>query len=379
MLSEDNNSVNIPPLPLDEAKTPKDESANYPLVTLGKEGSIMDYVSLSSGMSLDSIDLTQLRWAYVEPWGWDWYYFLIQCGEDLHALWAADPNDPNDVAELLSGAEPYAFWADVTLPSPFYGDNATTTVHLRALDDFNDVKSKIPLTMYLSDKTPDNMTLTFLSEWFVISEDPNFHGHYQDGWGNCYTVIYMPIGTHPDVNFPDVFGDFNADDKVDFYDFALLANHWQDSIYDPNTNYDAMYEEPNDWDGEIRMPELGVFADNWLWEEGGAMRGSGMDSGSSLDSGLTEELYTAALPEQLEPEPEPEPQLQPEPEPELQSEPEPQPEPAPEPEPQLTEEDIEELAKWMEELWLTDEQVREQFSEAEWLEFIETVRETPIY
>ena len=40
--------------------------------------------------------------------------------------------------------------------------------------------------------------------------------------------------------------------------------------------------------------------------------------------------------------------------------------------------DIQELIKWLEELWLT-EQVREQLSEAEWQEFIETVRETPIY
>jgi len=41
--------------------------------------------------------------------------------------------------------------------------------------------------------------------------------------------------------------------------------------------------------------------------------------------------------------------------------------------------DIEALIEWMEELWLTDEQLREQFSKAEWLEFIETVRKTPIY
>jgi len=41
--------------------------------------------------------------------------------------------------------------------------------------------------------------------------------------------------------------------------------------------------------------------------------------------------------------------------------------------------DIEALIEWLEELWLTDEQLRQQFSKAEWLEFIETVRETPIY
>ena len=41
--------------------------------------------------------------------------------------------------------------------------------------------------------------------------------------------------------------------------------------------------------------------------------------------------------------------------------------------------DIEALIEWLEKLWLTDEQLRQQFSEDEWLEFVETVSETSIY
>ncbi len=240
----------------------KDRSANYPLV--GTKTRTMTYVT-ASGVTLDALDLTQLRWDYVEPWGWDWYYFLIQDGENLHALWVGDPNDPNCITDMLSASEPYAFWADITLPEPFYGDTATTTVILRALDNLNAVQSKIPLAMTLVEKSPDNMTLTFLSDWFVFSIDTNFHGYYQDQWQNPYTVIYAPAGTHPDLDFPEIFGDFNADDKVDFYDFALYADHWQDSVEDPNTSYDAMYEDPNTWDGEISTLELKTFTEHWLW------------------------------------------------------------------------------------------------------------------
>ena len=240
----------------------KDRSANYPLV--GTKTRTMTYVT-ASGVSLDSLDLTQLRWAYVEPWGWDWYYFPIEYGENLHALWVGDPNDPNCIADMLSVSQPYAFWADITLTEPFYGDTATATVILRALDNLNAVQSKIPLAMTLVEKSPDNMTLTFLSDWCVFSIDTNFHGYYQDQWQNPYTVIYAPAGTHPDLDFPEIFGDFNADDKVDFYDFALFANHWQDSVEDPNTGYDAMYEDPNTWDGEISISELKAFTEHWLW------------------------------------------------------------------------------------------------------------------
>ncbi|GAI73886.1 unnamed protein product, partial [marine sediment metagenome] len=70
-------------------------------------------------------------------------------------------------------------------------------------------------------------------DWFVVSVDPDFHGYYQDQWQNTYTVLYMPYQTHPELGPPAIFSDFNADDRVDFYDFALFADHWQDSVHDP--------------------------------------------------------------------------------------------------------------------------------------------------
>ena len=44
--------------------------------------------------------------------------------------------------------------------------------------------------------------------------------------------------------------------------------------------------------------------------------------------------------------------------------------------PAITEADIDELVRWLEELWLTNEEVRKTNSEAEWLSFIETVEKS---
>lgn len=242
-----------------DSSGPKLTPSNYPRVTPDTKRSAMTYVT-ASGVTLNALDLTQLRW---DP-DIGWAYFPLREGQGLPGYWIAEPNDPNDIIDMLSGSEPYAFWADVTLPEPFYGDTATTTVILRAVDRENVVQSKIPFVMTLVGKSPDNLTVTFLSDWFIVSIDPDFHGYYQDQWQNPYTVLYMPEQTHPELAPPEIFGDFNADDRVDFYDLALFADHWLDSVHDPNTNYDALFEQPYTWDGEISILELKAFAEHWL-------------------------------------------------------------------------------------------------------------------
>ncbi len=93
------------------------------------------------------------------------------------------------------------------------------------------------------------------------------------------------------------------------------------------------------------------------WKQADPLRMMGAGYSQSSASGFTEDIYTEAPLQQLESEP--------------QSELEPQ--------PQLTEQDIQELVDWLEELWLTDEQLRQQITEAEWQEFVEAVRQMPIY
>jgi hypothetical protein len=149
--------------------------------------------------------------------------------------------------------------------------------------------------------------------------------------------------------------DLDDSNNVDFSDFAILAQYWLN--YDCPTKNDCNGAdfEP---DGDVDITDLGIFTECWLrkaaWTEPmGMMMGSDMGHVSAF----AEDLYTAPLPEQ--------------PQPDLQSHP-------PEPQPQLTEEDIQELVKWLEEFWLTNEEIRSTTTEAEWLEFIESLGEIPI-
>ena len=48
-------------------------------------------------------------------------------------------------------------------------------------------------------------------------------------------------------------------------------------------------------------------------------------------------------------------------------------------EPVIEEFDVEEMVNWLEQLWLTDEQLRQTTTEQEWLDFIERVEQTPLY
>ena len=81
-------------------------------------------------------------------------------------------------------------------------------------------------------------------------------------WDNIYTVLYMPEGSYPDIDFPELFGDFNADNTVNYQDAWLLGEHWLASIDEPN-NYDLLYEEPNSFNGVINLGDFAAFADNW--------------------------------------------------------------------------------------------------------------------
>ncbi len=292
--------------------TPKDNNAKYPLVSRTKPLEAGDSV-----ISPNSIDLTQLRW---DP-NYGWAYFLIEPNENLHALWIYDLNSPNQVSTFFNLCQPYTYWVVFNSDIPFYPDSATATLHLRALQSPGDVRSMIPLKFHLYDKSPDNKTLTFRSDWFIISEDTDFTGQYEDDYNNPYTVIYMPEGTYPDIDLPPN-GDFNADGytdyrdlfmlssywlsmldttviegydglskfaeywlndcnennqwcrscdrnqsgRVDFLDFADFAGDWMKPAVSDANDYDLLYEDPNNVDGSIDFRDFTAFADNWMDE-----------------------------------------------------------------------------------------------------------------
>jgi len=181
--------------------------------------------------------------------------------------------------------------------------------------------------------------------------------------------------------------DFDESENVDFVDYAMFANAWQTTPADDD--YNDIFDI-ND-NSSIDYNDLRLFVEDWLWTpvwtipmEQMMMGGSG---GYRLDGGhlmlLDAKASLKARPERLITKSQKfyditqativkyQPAEKIEPQPEL----EPQPDPEPEPQPQLTEVDIQKLVRWLEELWLTDEQVRESFSEDEWQKFIESVEE----
>lgn len=134
-----------------------------------------------------------------------------------------------------------------------------------------------------------------------------------------------------------------------------------------------------DDDNDVDIDDLDYFCDDWLWQLGmsrgmdGSMAG---DGGMGNNVGFTESLSTPAPPcGELAETTQQQTELQSEPQPEAQIELEPL---QPEPQPQFTEEDIQDIVDWLEQLWLTDEEVRKTSTEAEWLEFIEILKQTPL-
>jgi hypothetical protein len=55
--------------------------------------------------------------------------------------------------------------------------------------------------------------------------------------------------------------DLNHDEKVDFKDFALLAEYWAVE--------QVLLAEDLDLDGEVDINDIYVFAENWLWDKQG--------------------------------------------------------------------------------------------------------------
>jgi parallel beta-helix repeat protein len=137
--------------------------------------------------------------------------------------------------------------------------------------------------------------------------------------------------------------DFNSDGIVNFFDYAFFASAWQSEPNDDNYNEDCDLEDDN----LIDYKDIALFCEDWLWQTAWAKafpsaydEGLGRSMGMGMDENFsfTEGLYSSK-------------QAQPE----------------------LTAADFEEILKWLEDLWLTNEEVRKIISEEEWLKFIESV------
>jgi len=138
--------------------------------------------------------------------------------------------------------------------------------------------------------------------------------------------------------------DFNKDEIVNFIDYAMLANAWQSSSGQPD--YNDIFDLADN--NSIDYNDLALFCDDWLWEAGwnrtmeSMMMGLGMNQSMSESASLTEVVYSPAEVEQKQSE-------------------------------QINQLDIEEMLKWLAEVWL-DPEVQETIDEADWLKFIESLK-----
>jgi hypothetical protein len=142
--------------------------------------------------------------------------------------------------------------------------------------------------------------------------------------------------------------DFNSDGLVNFFDYALIANVWLTTPNEVNY-YDDIYDlVDND---RIDNNDLARFCEDWLWQTAWAKTfpfayqtmGCGMGKSMGESPGLTQEFLPSPSANREQPE--------------------------------LTAADIEEIIKWLEDLWLTNEEVRKTISEDDWLKFIESVKQ----
>jgi len=184
--------------------------------------------------------------------------------------------------------------------------------------------------------------------------------------------------------------DFNEDETVNFIDYAIFASAWQSEPNDDNYNEDCDLEDNN----SIDYKDLALFCEDWLWEaawddsqwwmmmgdSGGSFvldgLGGGLIGTKSLETVKQVEVKKidslkitdakvsrAKRPERLAAKSQkfyditPETTIS-----------------ARQKALEVKEVNIKEILEWLEQLWLTEEDLRNDISEADWLEFIEAVK-----
>jgi len=134
--------------------------------------------------------------------------------------------------------------------------------------------------------------------------------------------------------------DINSDGFVNFFDYAFFASAWLTIPTDQYYNEDCDLEDDNLIDNK----DIALFCKDWLWQTVWAKAfPSAYDEGlgRSMSMGMGEGFFPSMQTKQAQPE--------------------------------LTAADFEEILKWLEDLWLTDEEVRKTIPEDEWQKFIEAV------
>lgn len=140
--------------------------------------------------------------------------------------------------------------------------------------------------------------------------------------------------------------DFNGDQIVNFIDYAIFANAWMSHPGDPNWNPDCNIGIPAN--NRIDYNDLAVFCEDWLWQSawdkpaGFMMMGQGMgEAGGAAFAAAEISLQSISAEQQIE---------------------------------KVSPLKIEQLIKWLEQVWL-EEETQKLIDEDLWLKFIESLKE----
>ncbi|HUT30868.1 MAG TPA: right-handed parallel beta-helix repeat-containing protein [Sedimentisphaerales bacterium] len=130
--------------------------------------------------------------------------------------------------------------------------------------------------------------------------------------------------------------DFDLDGVVNFIDYAIFAEAWQCSAGEANYNPLCNLAEDNN---SIDCNDLRVFCEDWLWYASWTLEVPGCrDGGSAGGKSMAAESAAETL------------------------------------ESEAYQPDVEELLNWLEELWLSYDELGKTVPEDEWLKFIEAVK-----
>ena len=126
--------------------------------------------------------------------------------------------------------------------------------------------------------------------------------------------------------------------SINFSNYAFFASAWQSDPNYSNYNEDCDLEDNN----FIDYNDIALFCEDWLWQTAWAKAvPCAYDELWGRSMGMGESFFPSRQAKQIQPE--------------------------------LTAADIEEILKWLADLWLTNEEVRKMIPEDEWLKFIEAI------
>ena len=243
--------------------SPKEKMGNYSpsasvLRKAGRKSPSAPEHDGGSGITVDWLEWDQFVYKYGY---WDWASnFGIPV--DWYLVWF-ETDDPNEIRMIMDSSQPYCLWSQVTLAQP--AEPHTTTTVVRSIDPNSETASQMYLFNYPY-STSDNITYIIYSNFIILVDNIEDQGYYYDSWGNLCTVIYVPLEGYVRVDGSN--RDFNLDGKINWSDFALLADHWQQDCIDPNSSYDGFFEDMNNPEGIIGLGALLWFSEEWLGNTG---------------------------------------------------------------------------------------------------------------